>query len=154
MILIISNERDDHAQAVLRYLERDSIEAYIVDLSMFPKRMQLSINYGKDKSIINYLKDNDVYNLPLSSCKVIWWRRPQPFELHPEIINPAHEYFAMNECQEAFAGLWLGLDVMWINHPTRTEESALKAIQLKVAQKVGLETPITLITNNPEEAIC
>lgn len=136
----------------MRYLKRNSVEACIIDLSMFPQQMQLSIKYGKNKSLISYLKVNDLPNISLSSCKVIWWRRPQPFKLHSEIVNPAHGYFAMNECQEAFAGLWLGLDVTWINHPTRTEEAALKAYQLKVAQKVGLETPVTLITNNPEEA--
>ena len=69
------------------------------------------------------------------------------------MTNSSYRYFAINECQEAFYGLWLGLDdVLWINHPTRTEDAALKPYHLKMAQKVGLEIPRTLITNNPEDA--
>jgi MvdD pre-ATP grasp domain/RimK-like ATP-grasp domain len=151
LILIISTEKDDHTQAILRYLKRDSVEVHVLDLSMFPRRMQLSINYRKNEANLNYLRDGH-NNISLSSCKIVWWRRPQPLEIHPEMTNSAHRYFATNECQEALSGLWLGLDAKWINHPTRTEEAALKSYQLKVAQRVGLETPVTLITNSPEEA--
>lgn len=152
MILIISTEKDDHTQAVLRCLKRDNIETYVLDLSLFPKMMQVSIHYGENKKNVSYLTASDGYNVPLSSCKVIWWRRPQPFQLHPEITNLDHRYFAMNECQVALSGLWLGLNARWVNSPTHTEEAALKPYQLRVAQEAGLETPLTLITNDPEEA--
>ncbi|HKG89317.1 MAG TPA: hypothetical protein VKA95_13410, partial [Nitrososphaeraceae archaeon] len=85
MILIISTEKDNHAQAVLRCLDRDSIQASILDLSSFPRSMQLSVDYGKGEANINYIKNNDEHHdLSLSACKVVWWHRPQPFELHPE----------------------------------------------------------------------
>lgn len=151
MILVISSETDIHARVMLERLAHEGRETALLNLAKFPRHLQLSINYhgnGHDHRIL----DSADGNLTLSMCHVVWWRRPQPFELSAEISAGNYRAFAFNECYEAFSGLWLALDAFWVNHPTRDQEAAHKVYQLKVAQAVGLEIPVTLITSSPAEA--
>ena len=41
----------------------------------------------------------------------------------------------------------------WIHHPVYQEELLLKLNQLQVANQLGLKTPPTIVTNQPEEVI-
>lgn len=152
MVLVLSSGRDEHAEAVLSCLARDGVPARLLDLSEFPQRWRLSMSYKRSGSFEPSFLAVNGEELPVSSCQVVWWRRPQPFVLHPEIATPAHQSFVFNECHTAIFGLWLSLDAFWVNHPTRDEEASHKAYQLKVAQDVGLEIPLTLITNDPDQA--
>src|SRR6185436_16655475 len=66
---------------------------------------------------------------------------------------PNYRHFALNECSEAVSGMWLGLNqIKWINNPTKNDLAASKPYQLRVAQKLGLNIPSTLITNSPKAA--
>lgn len=44
------------------------------------------------------------------------------------------------------------LDCRWLNHPARVSDAEFKPAQLQVAQRVGLATPRTIITNQWREA--
>lgn len=152
MILVISSPRDEHAKAVLRDLAGLGGAATLLDLSLFPQQMQLAMRFDGVHSRSFYLRLADQTELPLADCRVIWWRRPQPFTLHPEIQEDSHCAFAYSECFEAFSGLWQALDAFWVNHPNHDEVAARKAHQLGIAQEVGLTIPTTLITNDPDRA--
>ena len=152
MILVISSDRDVHAQAVLAGLARVGARATLLDLAHFPARAQLSIRYKPSCEHDFRVRDGTEGELALAECRTIWWRRPQPFQLHAEITNSAYRAFALSESHEAFAGLWLAVDAFWVNHPLRDQAAAHKVYQLKVARDVGLATPLTLVTNDPDEA--
>ena len=149
MILIISSEQDDHAVVVLEQLQHRNMHAHLLDLSEFPQHLPLSIRYTQQASS-SY--QASLGSLDLAAVKVVWWRRPQPFQPHPDITDQAALSFVYAESHAAVSGLWLNTDAFWINHPTRDDEAAHKVHQLKVAQAVGLEIPTTLITNDPARA--
>jgi hypothetical protein len=153
MILIVSSNDDEHARAVMNHLKnRERSKVILLNLSDFPQMLQLSMNYNHEHgNDINLYYNGDAVSL--SSCRVIWWRRPRPFEIHPEITNPAYRNFTLSECIEAFSGLWLSLpNIKWVNHPTKNDVASSKPYQLRMAQKLGMKIPNTLITNNPIEA--
>ncbi|MCD4665878.1 MAG: hypothetical protein K8R68_11465 [Bacteroidales bacterium] len=152
MIIIISSTKDAHAKIVLEQLNYQKANVLLLDLSQFPQNSQLQIGFEKKNHQIYLMLSETTNKLDLSECNVIWWRRPQPYLLHPEISSADDQNFAYTECHSAFSGLWLMLDAFWINHPTRDEEAARKAYQLKVAQELGFRIPITCITNSPEKA--
>lgn len=152
MILIISSEKDGHAVEVLRRLEIKGADAHLLDLSNFPQKSQLSIEFDNTNSPQHEVYDGKT-KISLSQCNVIWWRRPQPFQLHPEIASSEDNNFAYTECYSAFSGLWRSLNAFWVNHPTHDEDAAKKVFQLKLAQEIGLTIPDTCITNNPNSAI-
>lgn len=149
MILIISSAADEHAAAVLKQLSRQGANAVLLDLSQFPQSMDLSMQYDPLDHRNFLLGLPDQMKLKLAECGAIWWRRPQPFVLHPSITREAYRTFALNECHEAFLGLWQSLDAFWINDPTRDTMAQRKAYQLRVAQEIGLCIPRTLISNDP-----
>jgi hypothetical protein len=153
MILVISANEDDHARAVLEGLVRTRAAVTLLNLAQFPQHSQLAMNFSNvGGSCINSTISYADGNLALSVCEVVWWRRPQPFNLHHEITSDIYRSFAQTECYSAISGLWLTLDTFWVNHPTRDEEASRKAYQLKVAREAGFNIPATLITNSPEKA--
>lgn len=152
MILIISSEEDDHAQAVLKCLAELNTPAKLLNLAHFPRQTQLAINFSSVFSAEGSTLTDPNGDVALSGCRVVWWRRPQLLTLHPEISDHAQRTFAYNECFSALSGLWLSFNPFWVNHPTRDEEASRKAYQLKIASEIGLKIPATLITNHPEKA--
>jgi hypothetical protein len=149
MILVLSTPSDLHARAVLEELTRLGASAMLLDLSQFPQHMQLSIGYGTESSPRFTLTLPDGRLLNLQDCHVVWWRRPQPFVLHPALTQPTHRQFALGESHEAFTGMWQALDAVWVNHPSKDEVAHRKAYQLKLAQDIGFTIPQTLISNDP-----
>jgi glutathione synthase/RimK-type ligase-like ATP-grasp enzyme len=150
MILIVSWPEDAHAAAVRAELRHRDVAAVLLDLARFPRELALAIRYDDGRRSYSLIDDGEV--LALDEARVVWWRRPRPFVLHPEIAQGEHARFAYSESVEAFAGLWQSLATTWINHPTREEVASRKVHQLRVAQEVGLEIPRTLVTNDPDEA--
>jgi glutathione synthase/RimK-type ligase-like ATP-grasp enzyme len=96
--------------------------------------------------------DLDGRSLELADFGTVWWRRPQPPRVDSRITRDSHRLFALNEAQEALSGLWHALDAFWVNDPARDHVAHRKAYQLKAAHDVGLTIPVTLITNDPDEA--
>jgi hypothetical protein len=153
MILIISSTEDDHSAAVLERLNQRGVEAVLLDLSQYPQHSHLTMRYGAPaRQDFSLRRTDDDKRVPLSSCRVAWWRRPQPVSLHPEVTDPSHRFFAHNEIHEALSGLWLSLDAFWMNDPVLDERASHKPFQLKIAQEVGLEIPVTCITSDPAAA--
>ena len=127
-------------------------QTYLLDLSRFPREMRMNVTYGRNNDQSYRLIDDRDGSLDLSKVNAIWWRRPQPFVIDPEITSPVNQSFAQAESFSAWAGLWLCADAGWMNHPTADDEASRKVYQLKIAQEVGLEIPTTIITNDPEAA--
>ncbi len=152
MIAIISADNDVHAQAVISKLVAKGGSYCMIDLSKYPSQSKLTINYDAHSEYSSAKWQSEATSVDFEDCRVIWWRRPQPFEIDSTITDIDNKNFAFVEAMNAFAGLWLTLDAYWINHPTRDEEAARKVYQLKVAQQVGLRIPDTSITSDIEEA--
>ena len=151
MIVVISSKSDSHATSILKELETMGEPAALLDLAEFPLRTRLSMSYG-DSHESRFQWDGDTASIDFSQVRSIWWRRPQPFGLDPELRDPAYVNFAFNESHEAVTGLWHSLDVFWINNPGADALAQRKAHQLQVARNLGMPIPETLITNDPEEA--
>jgi glutathione synthase/RimK-type ligase-like ATP-grasp enzyme len=151
LILLVSHEADEHTTAVRAALEVRGAAAELIDLADFPREGSLAIDYGRRSDAVT-LSLAARPPIDLRTCRVIWWRRPQPFGLHDAIARPNHRAFAYNECSEAMTGLWYSTPARWVNDPTRDQVGARKVYQLRVAQHVGLKIPATLITNDPSRA--
>ena len=150
-VAIISSKSDAHATAVLEELKRMDQPATLVDLSDFPLKSQLSMEYSTGRTDQFTLKA-PAGVIDFAEVGSIWWRRPQNFQLDPAITAHASVQFAFNESNEAITGLWPALNVFWINDPARDAIAHRKAYQLKLAREIGFVIPETLITNDPAAA--
>ncbi len=153
MIFIISSPDDIHAKAVGRELQNLGAAFTVIDLSQFPQHGTLSIKGGRNGRCHRIKFSSDDW-LDLNEVRSVWWRRPQPFNLHPQISQGQYHQFAYGECYEAWNGIWQSLreDTLWVNDLNRDEAAHRKVYQLRVAQDVGLTIPETLITNNVKDA--
>ncbi len=152
MILVVSHADDGHTCAVLEQLRQLGASTFLFDLSTFPCRTSLSLSYNSEIGRMFTLRTEAGQTVDLDSCHAVWWRRPQHFQIDPGIINPSERAFTYNECHEAVSGLWEGLDAFWINDPRLDDAAAKKSFHLWAASQAGLITPLTLITNDVDEA--
>jgi hypothetical protein len=150
MILILSSDDDVHARHVMQHIAERGHTATLLNLADFPKDAHLIFEAGQSSS--RRLMQYRGRTIDLSTVSSVWWRRPQPYGMHPDVTDPVLDHFAIREVDEAIQGLWLSLDAKWINVPSRDQDASRKAWQLDVARSVGLTVPRTLITTDPDAA--
>lgn len=149
MILVVSHDGDDHAGRVLGALAAAGHPALLFDTAAFPQQMTVAQCFGGGPVRFDVLMGGR--RLPVDDCGAVWWRRPQPFALHPA-LDPGVAGFAYSECREAIEGMWAASPATWVNDPARDDAAHHKPFQLTMAAAVGLAIPRTLITNDPDEA--
>jgi len=149
-VLIVSNVQDVHAQAVMGALAARGAHAELVDLSEFPTQLALSLFFEDGRRRFQ-LRRRGGGILDLDAIDAVWWRRPQPFR-PPAGMDQTSRQLALSESMTAFQGLYQALDAFWINEPARDAAASHKPYQLALAQKIGLDIPSTLMTNDVEAA--
>jgi hypothetical protein len=149
--MILSSYEDPHAHAVIEGLRARGVGIELLDLSDFPTRLALSMAFGKGERRFA-LRRKGGGCLDLATIGSVWWRRPQPFRLPQTLRDPAHRRFVISESSTALFGLYQALDCFWVNDPARDEAAHHKPWQLALAQQIGMAIPVTLMTNDPEEA--
>lgn len=153
MIIILSSIEDPHAVAVADHLKRMGAEHRIVNLSEFPMQMDIGLSFATSSPSQLSIRLSDGTRVDFGAATAVWWRRPQPFGLSPTLTDPVNQHFAQQECDFAFKGMYAASasKVLWMNNVTRDAEASHKPWQLHLAGEIGLDLPLTLITNNPEE---
>ncbi len=147
-VLILTNERDLHANKIILALERRNARPIRFNPADFPLRSRLyfSNHDGKWHSYIDL--DLSHRRLDLQEIHSAWLGRPDPVEVNPA-LSPMAARFAKAESKAAMAGI-LHLDhILWINHPDKMRLGERKLVQLQRASALGLEVPRTLVTNDP-----
>lgn len=152
MILVVSFPDDPHAQRVIEHLQADGRDVVLADLSEFPGRATLSIDFTNGPLPGLRCSLNGLGPIDLADVSSLWWRRPQVADVSP-IGDDEVRLFTANEWHEAIDGLWRLLDhPRWMNDPVRDEVACRKALQLRAARAAGLRIPRTLMTSNPDQA--
>lgn len=151
MILLISHPHDEHARRVLEVLRRRGADGLLFDTARFPRGIGLTV-HSTDGAGWQAEATVDGTRHDLADVRVVWWRRPLPYELHDEVAGAEDRAFAYGECHHAVTGLWSSLDAFWINDPEHDEVASRKMYQLKLASHLGLRTPRTCVTNEPHAA--
>ncbi len=116
------------------YLRINSEDINIIDFNINPKgEFNLNIN-------------NKNYNLK-NVMSVVFKRTPLKFDFDKQDSN---QTYLNNERKHFFEGLYLCLSkAKWINPMFSTHIAERKIFQLNQANKLGLKTPDSIITNNP-----
>src|ERR1700760_3874431 len=105
-VLIIAQQRDEHAVLVKGHLERMGNEADVLDTSLFPEAAQLTMRYGCCNNQRSQRLEGQGATLQLERYGSVWWRRPQLPRLSEQMNRQSHRAFAANEIYEATTGLW------------------------------------------------
>ena len=151
MVLIISNKFDPHADKIILELKKQKCSFIRFNTEDFPQKILVSINFSdsylSDNSSIHFLNLDKI--VKISDLSSVYYRRPNPFKINPLITEKIHEDFALGECITAIQGLEYCLHCLWVSHPHNLRRAENKIYQLNTAKKIGFNTPLTLITNDP-----
>jgi len=150
MIGIVSHPEDLHTREVVRHLDTLGAGSVLIDTARFPVDVTLTTTQDADGWSADWVGAGATTSA--RDLRVMWWRRPQPFVLHPEVTGAQDRGFSHGECAAAVAGLWSCLGAHWVNDPDRDEAASRKMWQLQVAAGLGLRVPRTCMTNDPQRA--
>ncbi|WP_435193290.1 ATP-grasp ribosomal peptide maturase [Streptomyces sp. NRRL F-5630] len=89
--------------------------------------------------------------LDLARVRAVYWRRPR-WPVYAALEEGDARYAAAH-VRYGLGGVLYALDgPLWVNHPLREVAADYKPAQLALAQRLGLDVPPTLVTNDPDRA--
>lgn len=140
MILIISHKEDFTVDFVVNKLNDKSIRYLRYNTEDLLNKNDIEIHLKKDVFDLNF---SNLYNI-----KSIWFRRIKYPELNS--LESNIKIFVYEELKVYLNNLWDLFNVKWLSNPKYIYRAENKFLQLKEAQKVGLNIPNTLITSNKD----
>lgn len=149
-VLLISHSGDTvTVDAVADAIKQKGGEAVHFNTDLYPGDVQLdtSEKNGEWRNRL-FTENGNAYNL--DEFESLWYRRIRiganlKKSLDAEYIAPS-----IDESRQTFSGMVAALDIFKLDDPLKMEWANRKQLQLKVAKKLGLRIPNTLITNEPE----
>lgn len=149
MILIVSPRNDVHARCVAQDLEKMGRPFRFVDSSQLTSEGRLQFRAGRHSG--STWTCTDGRSIVLEEVETVWHRRRFLPPVSARLPISDRQYFE-REWTEMIAGVFASLDSAWfVNDPAR-HSAAMKPLQLRLAEKLGLRIPETLVTNDPVAA--
>lgn len=148
MILIVSFPNNEHVEKVRAHL---TMEHVVADCAWFPSRMRLQAHAGAETDAL-WLDLPDGRRIDLDRVGAVWHRRIRPMTLDPALTDDTARLFAWSEANEALLGTWYAMSAWWMNPPEADEIALRKVTQHRMARRLGLTIPETLVTNDPGAA--
>ncbi len=149
-VLILTRHRDFHAYAIRFELAHRDIDCFIAETDTLAENGNLSWSACSDISLAS-LNDIDGRTICLQDIDLIWWRRLNAPPQIPDYVPEDARELVANDCRGALVGMFLTrFNGTWISHPEANRVAENKLVQLDAARAVGLRTPDTLVSQNPE----
>ena len=151
-ILILTQPNDLHACVVAEALARRGAQAVLWHTSDYPTRSRESVLFENGVRRVR-IEAPETAIVDDGSYHVVWHRRPTLQVIDPAAISPADREFVELGCMTFRRGLFdgLGRDAFWVNDYTSSLRAESKLRQQSAAMEVGLTTPDTLFSNDPDE---
>ena len=142
-VLIVAPMTDLHARAVIDPIKRHGGTVALASFRHLAETDALSIHGEKIYSSSLRIGDSLI---DLRQTRSIWWRRVENPIGRPN--GTSESWFRYKEWQSFLFSLEAASDCHWVNRPSRQWFACRKALQMAVANRLGLRTPATLITND------
>ncbi|HKV00778.1 MAG TPA: hypothetical protein VJQ26_01560 [Ktedonobacteraceae bacterium] len=150
-ILIITNEHDAHADAVVLELNKRNVPVIRFHPDDFPHACSVSIEV-QDGSIEGEIVTSS-RTVAFKDICAAWYRRPQSlFAGSGSPLSTQLNNYVKGQSVLTLRALCESLQTLWVCHPHKLQRAEIKALQLAEASKAGLKTPRTLISNRPAKA--
>lgn len=149
-VLIITNEYDSHADAVVMELHKRGVPVFRFHPDDFPHASSISIEVQDDGSIEGEIVTSN-RSVAFKDICAAWYRRPQSlFAWNTNPLSTELQDYIRAQSSLTLRTLCGTLQTLWVSHPYKLQRAEIKALQLAEASKAGLNTRPTLISNRPE----
>ena len=147
-VLIITNDLDEHADAVIHELHKRNVPVFRFHPEDFPHTCKISIDI-QDGRIEGEII-NEYHRVAFKDICAAWYRRSQNLlGGNTSLTSTALDNYVRAQSQVTLSALYESLQTFWVCHPHKLRRADIKALQLAEASKAGLKTPNTLISNDP-----
>jgi hypothetical protein len=154
-ILIFSHEHDFHALAVRQKLFSLGAPCSVIEVDGFPSHGGIVSWFSPPELGASILRDADGRAVEVDDFDAAWWRRlPKEMSFpHGSCETLADQSLVSRDTQTSVLGLaTTDFSGRWVSDPHSTRLAENKAIQLRVANSLGLRVPRTLISQDPTVA--
>ena len=150
IVLLLTHSGDYFTvDRVAEALSRRGAHPFRLDTDRFPMAVKLVAKISN--SGLNYRLDYGEQSISTEQVLAVWMRRIWQPHLSKDLA-PQFQAGCIQESSAALHGFLDNLqEARWLDDLQRIEQAENKLRQLKVARKVGLRIPRTLVTNNPQE---
>ncbi len=147
VLIITKSDDNDCIPSVIRALEARGAGAYRFDTDLFPTDVSLALQYDRGRPALHVNGPQGA--LDLSEVTAVWYRRTHFGAAIPESMDKQLRVASLGESRATVLGMIASLKAFHLDPVTVIRGAGHKQLQLQVAQELGLETPRTLITNDP-----
>lgn len=133
-----------------RHLEDRGAEVMRFDTDRFPTEAWASFTQDGGREALRLRADGREF--VLGPGDAIWYRRASWAGLLPRDMDPQLRNGCIAESKALLQGLIAAAPCFVLDPPDLVRARGHKPWQQRIAREVGLETPRTLMTNDPEEA--
>lgn len=146
-VLIITYSNDNESiPLVIKSIEAQGKKAFRFDTDRFPTEVQLDIYHGDTERVI--ITDGE-QQLDLSEVSSVWYRRMRYGAKIPNTMEKQFRDASVEESRRTVRGMIASLKAFHFDKMSSVDVANNKQLQLQVASEVGLLTPRTLTSNNP-----
>ncbi len=148
-ILILTELGDVHAYAVAETIARKGGAVTLWHTADFPECAGETVLFEGGQWRVSVR--GPAMELEDFRFDTVWHRRPT-LGLDQEKLHPADREFAFRECgifRRSLFGL-IAPNAFWVNPPEAAARASRKPLQHQVAHEVGMATPDTAYTNDPD----
>jgi glutathione synthase/RimK-type ligase-like ATP-grasp enzyme len=150
-VLIVTNDHDEHADAVIVELNKRDVPVFRFHPEDFPHSCSVSIDVH-DGRIQGELRTAD-HRVAFDDICAAWYRRSK--NLYMGAVSRTSERlddYVKAQSTATVVAVCAGLETLWVSHPFKLRRGEVKALQLAEASRAGLKVPPTLISNDPARA--
>ncbi|MGL5877966.1 MAG: MvdC/MvdD family ATP grasp protein, partial [Xenococcaceae cyanobacterium] len=148
VLIITYSEDNESISLVTNAIEARGGKVFRFDTDRFPTEVQLDIYYAKDSERV-ILRDRDRV-LDLNQVSSVWYRRVAIGAKIPQTMESQFRKASIGESRATIGGAIASIRGFHLDRLPNIRLSENKQLQLQVAREIGLDTPRTLTTNNPE----
>lgn len=148
-VLIITKSDDNESVSfVLDAIRERGGQAFRFDTDRFPTEVKLVVQYNLGLEQLTLTTEHG--ELDLREVSAVWYRRINIGGRIPQTLDKQIWQASVLESRATIQGLIASLKAFHLDPVPVIRRAENKQLQLQVAREVGLDTPRTLITNNPE----
>jgi len=147
-VLILTFSQDNESiPLVMKAIEARGGKAFRFDTDRFPTEVKLDLYSGDSEGGI--ITDGEE-QLDLREVSSVWYRRMRYGFKIPNSMDKQFREAALKECRATVRGMIASLPGFHFDRMSKVDRTNNKQLQLQVAREIGLLTPRTLTSNNPE----
>ena len=152
-ILVFSDVVDPHAERVMDCLQARGVESIVVHPSDLLRGFSITCEDSGESGYRLHLKTPGHFQIYSEEIIAVYFRGREPVRPPKSINDVGVARYAAQESEQNFRDILESIPGYWLTRPSVIRRAQSKALQLATAREVGLLTPRSLWSNDPEEIL-